>query len=110
MYGLQGNFSQAESLFEKAVTMLESLHPEGHPAILNVKLKLAWILSKQNKFDKSLEILTKSNQTRDQQLHKDWPDIVKTLQELADINSKLAKFDQVSYTIVAKNNLKGRAL
>ena len=75
--------------------MLENTHTEGHPSTQSLRSKLAWCLFKQSKFDQCQEIFDKSIEVVESQLYKEWPDIAETFQELADINSKLARFDQV---------------
>ena len=96
LFSIQQNYSQAETLYARALAALEASVPEHHPNIFHLRCKLAWCYYKQFKLDQAEQYRRKALEGKDKFFGNEYPNFAKTLQEPAEICSKLAKYDQVT--------------
>jgi tetratricopeptide (TPR) repeat protein len=103
LFSIQQNYSQAETLYARALAALEASVPEHHPNIYHLRCKLAWCYYKQFKLDQAEQYRRKALEGKDKFFGNEYPNFAKTLQELAEICSKLAKYDQVNNNLFMSN-------
>ena len=81
LYTTQGKYEQAESLYERALNILELSFGKEHPSVAQNRNNLAWIFFKQAKYKEAEKLYKKSLRIREKTFGKVHPDVARYMSQ-----------------------------